>query len=71
MLNVGIDFGSTYTTVSVYQNDTKTIQVFSPGEGESAAIPTVLAIPPGDRRPLGRLPGGRPFPAAAPFGPLK
>lgn len=44
MLNVGVDFGSTYTMVSVYRQDSDRAETVSLTEGAgSAAIPTVLA----------------------------
>ena len=33
MVNLGMDFGSTYTTVSVYREDTETLEALILGQG--------------------------------------
>ena len=43
-MNLGIDFGSTYSTVSTYNPTTKHAEAISMKEGESASIPSVLSI---------------------------
>lgn len=48
MLDIGIDFGSTYTTLSVYRRELHAAQAKNITNGASPAIPTVLA-----RRPMG------------------
>lgn len=43
MVNIGIDFGSTYTTVSVYREDTQLLEALSLSQG-SPYIPSVAAV---------------------------
>lgn len=42
MLNIGVDFGSTYTTVSVYREETKRLEAISFNQ-DSPYIPSVVA----------------------------
>lgn len=44
MFYVGIDFGSTYTTVSVYRPETESLAAKALSEGGTPFIPSVLAI---------------------------
>ena len=43
MVKLGMDFGSTYTIVSVFREDTVVLEVLSLGEGLSPNIPSVVA----------------------------
>ncbi len=43
MIDIGIDFGSTYTIVSVYRHDLEKPETVSLSEGDNAAIPTVYS----------------------------
>ncbi len=43
MVRLGMDFGSTYTIVSVYREDTGVLEVISLGEGLTPNIPSVVA----------------------------
>ena len=42
MVNLGMDFGSTYTTVSVYREDTETLEALILGQGVPY-LPSVAA----------------------------
>lgn len=44
MFYVGIDFGSTYTTVSIYRQETESLEAKALSEGGTPFIPSVLAI---------------------------
>lgn len=41
-MNLGIDFGSTYTTVSRYRTDHEVLEAYDTGDG--VAIPSVVAV---------------------------
>ncbi|MDO4614375.1 MAG: hypothetical protein Q4B15_01980, partial [Lachnospiraceae bacterium] len=41
-MNIGIDFGSTYTVVSLYNQNNKQVYAYNLGEGADASIPSVL-----------------------------
>ncbi len=43
MVKLGMDFGSTYTIVSVFREDTGILEVLSLGEGLPPNIPSVVA----------------------------
>lgn len=43
MINIGMDFGSTYTTVSVFREDTQLLEALSLSQG-SPYIPSVAAL---------------------------
>ena len=44
VLKIGIDFGSTYSTVSVYNRELDQPQSLALAEGESASIPSIVSI---------------------------
>ena len=43
-MNIGIDFGSTYSTVSKYNKSTDNVEAITFSEGEPASIPSVVSI---------------------------
>lgn len=44
MLCIGVDFGSTYTTVSVYQEETGKLEAQTLSEGGTPFIPSVVSV---------------------------
>ena len=42
-MRIGIDFGSTYSTVAIYNEDTDNAEAVSPAEGEPVSIPSVVS----------------------------
>ncbi len=48
MVKLGMDFGSTYTVVSIYREDTGVLEPLSLGEGLPANIPSMVAIGKGE-----------------------
>lgn len=43
-MKIGIDFGSTYSTVAKYDSDSNTVEAITFAEGEPASIPSVVSI---------------------------
>ena len=54
MLDVGIDFGSTYTTVSIFRRETVKPEAKALTEGGSQFIPSVVAVGKNDKVTIGR-----------------
>lgn len=50
MVNIGIDFGSTYTTISVYRQDTGMVETLNMAGDASPYIPTLAALSHGHYR---------------------
>ncbi|MBQ9148096.1 MAG: hypothetical protein IJX69_00860 [Oscillospiraceae bacterium] len=50
MVNIGIDFGSTYTTISVYRKDTGMVETLNLAGDASPYIPTLAALDNGHYR---------------------
>lgn len=50
MVNIGIDFGSTYTTISVYRKDTGMVETLNLAGDASPYIPTLAALDNGQYR---------------------
>ena len=42
-MRIGIDFGSTYSTVAIFNEDTDNAEAVSPAEGEPVSIPSVVS----------------------------
>ena len=59
MLCVGVDFGSTYTTVSVYDVETGKLEAQTLSEGGTPFIPSVMTVSKGQVRPLRRILAGQ------------
>ena len=43
-VKIGVDFGSTYSTISCYNRSTDTVEAITLSEGEPASIPSVVSI---------------------------
>ena len=43
-MNIGIDFGSTYSMVARYNNSFNTVEAITFAEGEPASVPSVVSI---------------------------
>lgn len=43
-MNIGIDFGSTYSTVSKFDPDTNNVEAITFSEGDPASIPSVVSV---------------------------
>ena len=43
-MNLGIDFGSTYSTLATYNRTKQEVEAIALVEGESASIPSVVSI---------------------------
>lgn len=43
-MKIGIDFGSTYSTIAQYNERTQTVEAFAQSEGESVSIPSVVSV---------------------------
>lgn len=43
-VKIGVDFGSTYSTISCYNKTTDTVEAITLSEGEPASIPSVVSI---------------------------
>lgn len=43
-MNIGIDFGSTYSMVSKYNSEKDLVEAFTPAEGVPASVPSVVSI---------------------------
>ena len=43
-MRLGIDFGSTYSTITKYDYETDRVEALKPSEGESESIPSVVCM---------------------------